>query len=398
MILPATLATVNALFTGRERAVAFAIWGSTFGVFGALGPLLGGLLTTDVSWRWAFLANLFIGAIVVAGILLVVPETSPRIRRIGLDLPGNLLAMLWFASVIFAPIESDTYGRWSAQSRFVLGGLAWPSKWPSPISFVCALGVASLTAFAFWERQRLRRGRPVLMDLSLFRVRSLSAGLGAILMVTLGEFGILFTLPFFFEGVLGYSALATGAIFLAIATGTLLAGGATPERAKSVGARGVARLGLALEVAGLAGPAASISPTVNVWLLVPWLLAYGAGLGMASALPGREAHAGSRAEPEMAPDAGSANQAGHGSKWLPDPVGAKRVVPVRTWAPPGSDHQVGRPPGWFGIGPPRASGLSPPTLCHSGWESSGSLHPHQVGALGALAQSAVRLLGSRGQS
>jgi MFS family permease len=69
MILPATLATVNVLFTGRKRAVAFAIWGSTIGAFGALGPLLGGLLTTDVSWRWAFLVNLFIGAIVIGGIL-----------------------------------------------------------------------------------------------------------------------------------------------------------------------------------------------------------------------------------------------------------------------------------------------------------------------------------------
>ena len=61
-------------------------------------------------------------------------------------------------------------------------------------------------------------------------------------MVSLGEFGILFILPFFFEGVLGYSALATGAVFLAIAVGTILAGGATPELARMVGARGVARL------------------------------------------------------------------------------------------------------------------------------------------------------------
>lgn len=287
MILPATLATVNALFSGRERALAFAIWGSTIGVFGALGPLLGGLLTTDVSWRWAFLVNLFIGAIVVAGVLLVVPETAERTRTGGLDVPGNLLAMVGFAAVIFALIEGDTYGWLTARGRIAIGGLQWPAAWPSPIPFIAAIGVVSLTAFVLWERGRLRRGRPVLMDLSLFGVRSFSAGLGAILMVSLGEFGILFILPFFFEGVLGYSALATGAIFLAIAVGTILAGGATPELARMVGARGVARLGLLLEALGLAGLALFISPVVTVWLLVPWLVAYGAGLGMASAqLPG----------------------------------------------------------------------------------------------------------------
>ncbi|MDA8115947.1 MAG: MFS transporter, partial [Actinomycetota bacterium] len=93
MILPATLSTVNAMFTGHERAIAFAIWGSTIGGFAALGPLAGGWLTTDFSWRWAFLVNLPIGAIVVIGILFFIPETSDPTTRRGLDVPGNALAV-----------------------------------------------------------------------------------------------------------------------------------------------------------------------------------------------------------------------------------------------------------------------------------------------------------------
>ena len=61
MILPATLSTVNSLFRGRERAIAFAIWGSTIGGMAAVGPFLGGVLTTDLSWRWAFLINVPLG-------------------------------------------------------------------------------------------------------------------------------------------------------------------------------------------------------------------------------------------------------------------------------------------------------------------------------------------------
>ncbi len=287
MILPATLATVNALFTGRERAIAFAIWGSTIGVFGALGPLLGGLLTTDVSWRWAFLVNLVVGAIIIVGILRVVPETSDRSARRGADLVGNGLVVLGFAALVFALIEGETYGWWSPSRRFAIGAVRWPAGWPSPIPLICAVGVASLAAFVLVELSRRRRGRAVLVDLSLFRIRSFSAGLGAIFMVSLGEFGILFVLPLFLEGVLGYSALGTGVVILAIALGTLLAGGATPELARAIGARGVARLGLLFETVGLVGLGLAVSPSVGVWALVPWLTAYGIGLGMASAqLPG----------------------------------------------------------------------------------------------------------------
>ncbi len=287
MILPATLATVNALFTGRERAIAFAIWGSTIGVFGALGPLFGGLLTTDVSWRWAFLVNLVIGAVVVAGIIGIVPETAEPTARRGVDVPGNVLAVVGFGGVVFALIEGSTYGWWSAVTRFRLGGLRWPAGWPSPIPVICAIGVISLIAFVALEAARARRGAAVLVDLALFRIRSFSAGLGAILMVSLGEFGILFVLPLFLEGVLGYSALHTGVVILAIAVGTLLAGGVTPQLASSIGARGVARLGLVFEAVGLVGLAVVVSPTVGAWALVPWLAAYGVGLGMASAqLPG----------------------------------------------------------------------------------------------------------------
>ena len=287
MILPATLATVNVLFTGKERAVAFAIWGSTIGVFGALGPLLGGLLTTDVSWRWAFLVNVFIGAIIVVGLVWFVPETSTPSARRGVDLAGNALVTAGFAGVVFALIEGGTYGWWTQSAHFAIGGLRWPAGWPSPISFICTIGGLSLLTFVLREARRRRRGRVVLVDLSLFAIRSFSAGLGAIFMVSLGEFGILFVLPLFLESVLGYSALHTGVVLLAIALGTLVAGGATPELARAVGARGVARLGLVFEVVGLVGLGVVVSTTVNVWVLVPWLAAYGIGLGMASAqLPG----------------------------------------------------------------------------------------------------------------
>ncbi|MEK9908056.1 MAG: MFS transporter, partial [Aquiluna sp.] len=73
MVLPTTLSLVNANFQGKERGIAFAVWGATIGGMVAVGPVLGGWLATDFTWRWAFLINLPLGIIILAGLLYFIP-------------------------------------------------------------------------------------------------------------------------------------------------------------------------------------------------------------------------------------------------------------------------------------------------------------------------------------
>jgi len=75
MVLPTTLSLVNANFQGRERGIAFAVWGSTIGGMVAVGPVLGGWLATDFTWRWAFLINVPLGLLIIFGLLLFVLES-----------------------------------------------------------------------------------------------------------------------------------------------------------------------------------------------------------------------------------------------------------------------------------------------------------------------------------
>src|SRR5450631_1408226 len=282
MILPATLSTANALFTGRERGIAFAIWGSTIGGMAAVGPVVGGYLTTYYSWRWAFLINIPIVLIVLVGALLWVPETRDEHVERGADILGVVLSVAGLGTVVFALIEGQRYGWWLATSPLTIGGFSWTwSISPVPVAF--ALGAVLLAAFVLVERARARSGKPALLDLSLLRIRSFRYGAIAALIVALGEFGMLFALPLFLQGALGYSALETGLLILALAIGTFLISGATPQLTQRLGARPVVRMGLFLEAVAITGLGFTISLTASAGVLAGWLFVYGAGVGMATA-------------------------------------------------------------------------------------------------------------------
>ena len=94
MTSPSTLSIVSGTFTGRARGVAFGIWGAIAGAAAALGPVLGGWLTTSFSWRWAFLVNLPVGVIAIAGSLFLIQESREVGRKISFDIPGILLVAL----------------------------------------------------------------------------------------------------------------------------------------------------------------------------------------------------------------------------------------------------------------------------------------------------------------
>ncbi len=272
MVLPSTLSTLNAMFTGRARGIAFAIWGSTIGGMAAVGPLLGGWLATDVSWRWAFWLNIPFGLLALYGISRTLDETRDTSLRRGADVPGVLLSSIGLAGIVFGLIEGDYYGWWRTED----GGL-------SPVPFALAGGVLLVVAFVVVERRRAAADRIVLVDLGLLGIRSFRFGVIAALIVALGEFGLLFTLPLLLQGALGYSALGTGWILLFLALGTFLVSGATPRLSARLGQTAVVRIGLGLEAVAIGGLALTMSLTVPAPVIAAWLFVYGVGVGMATA-------------------------------------------------------------------------------------------------------------------
>ena len=280
MILPTTLALLNANFQGRERGIAFAVWGSTIGGMAAIGPLLGGWLTEHATWRWAFGINVPVGALVIAGLLLFVAESSEAVTSAAqrLDLGGAALSILGFGALVFGLIEGRSYGWWTASddAPFALGSLS-----PVPLAFL--LAAAALICFVLLERARTAAGKGVILDLSLFAIPSFANGNVTALIVSFGEFGLILSLPLWFQNVLGYSAFQAGLALLPLALGSFLASGAVTSLAKTFSPVVIVRMGLGLEILSIAALALLIRPDSTAWLTSPILLFYGVGVGLATA-------------------------------------------------------------------------------------------------------------------
>ena len=282
LMLPTSLSLLNANFRGRDRGVAFGIWGATIGGTAALGPLLGGWLTTSYSWRWAFGINIPLGLLVIAGLLLLVPESKDPSGQRGADWFGAVLSAIGFGGIVFGLIEGRTYGWLATTKPLTIGSWSWPwSVSPVPVAFV--IGFAALSVFVAVERQRNRRGQVSMLDLNLFSIKSFRNGNIAAAIVSLGEFGILFSLPLWFQNVIGYTAFQTGLALLALAGGSFLASGLTAPIGRKRGTIFIVRLGIVLEIIGIAGLAIFLRPD-STWLTTtPLLLVYGIGVGFATA-------------------------------------------------------------------------------------------------------------------
>ncbi|WEG10268.1 DHA2 family efflux MFS transporter permease subunit [Microbacterium horticulturae] len=285
MIMPSTLSTVNATFRGKYRAAAFGVWGAVISGAAAVGPLAGGALTQYASWPWIFLVNLPLGALVFAAAIFTVRETKdPGVKKRGGDVLGAVFSAIGFAALVFVVIEGPDLGWWTPKEDFAILGFTWPATAPVslvvPLAVVAVLGIAG---FLVWEQQRARRGRPVLLDLTLFRLPTFSWGNLTAGTIAVGEFAIVFVLPLCLVNALGFDAMGAGLILAGMALGAFVSGALARHLARALGAPGVVIVGLVLEVIGVGTLALLLRPDSAGGVLAIPLVVYGLGLGLASA-------------------------------------------------------------------------------------------------------------------
>jgi len=282
IILPTSLAIINTYYHGRDRVVAFAIWGGAIGSIAALGPMVGAWLMTFHSWHWAFAINVPVGLSVFVASWFCIPGSRSRVKEKELDVRGALLITFALFAVVFAIIEGGRFGFLYQRQPFTAGSMTWPTSLPPITLLFLMMGIASFLAFLFVERSRLKQGKDVTLNLILFKSRSFTAGNIVAFVVSLGEFGLLFTLPLFLELVGGYDLLQAGVILFAIALGALIATLTGSFLCRLLGAKRTLQLGLVFEITGIAGLGIALTGTSTGWEIAPWLVAYGVGIGYAT--------------------------------------------------------------------------------------------------------------------
>ena len=258
LYLPAMQALIHGNFEGKAQVKVYALVGASAAIAAAVGPLLGGFLTTLLSWRVGFLLEAVIIAVVLAGSGLVrdVPYTGDR----GIDVVGSALSVLGMGSL-------------------VLGILAWQEGGDS-VAALLVLGLAGIAGLVYWLRRRKREGRPLLLAPGLFRIKLFSFGLtvGLLQQVALG--GLLIALPIYLQLDLGYNALQAGLslapLSLTVFAVALLAGRRAGRRRPS----SLIRAGFVLLSAGILLLVPFVPRVDTGWYLVVPLVLAGAGLGL----------------------------------------------------------------------------------------------------------------------
>lgn len=280
---PTSLSLLNDLYRGKARAIAFAIYGSVIGGMAAVGPVMGGWLTENFSWHWSFWINVPFSLLIVFGVLRFVPE-SKAVGDVGKpDYIGGILSAAGIAALIFALIEGRNYGWLVTKSDRSLFGIDFPENTTSPVAYAFAISVVSLVALYLVETRLSKKGSSPLIDFGLFRIKTFGLGSFAGLIISLGEFGLLFTLPLFMQSVLGWSAVGAGGILASLALGSFISAPIAGQLANKKSPRFVLQLGLVLEIIGIIGLSAMLSPTQSGWSIGAWLVVYGMGVGFATA-------------------------------------------------------------------------------------------------------------------
>lgn len=231
LLAPAAIATIIATFTdSNERAKAFGVFGAIGASAGALGLLLGGVLTDYVSWRWCMYVNVAFAVIALVGaVTLMTNNTNPDKPR--LDLLGTALATAGLFGLVFGASKAETDG------------------WGSAISFT-PLIVGGLILLAFLVSQR--RAAYALMPLHVVRDRNRGSGLLVLFLATMAIFSMFLFLTYYFQAVLGYSPVKTGLAFLPLPLAIVISASVTQGGLVSrFPSRAFFGLGLLLSMVGM---------------------------------------------------------------------------------------------------------------------------------------------------
>jgi EmrB/QacA subfamily drug resistance transporter len=301
LVIPAIAALVAANYEGKDRAFAYGIIGGVAGAAIAVGPVIGGFVTTYFSWRYVFVGEV----VIVIAILLVRKRmhAAPRpAHPPQLDVVGAALSAVGLGLIVFGILQSSKWGWITPIDAPTINGNEITPLGFSLVPFLIVGGIFLVWFFAMWEERQERLGRDTLLERALLSIRTLRAGLATLMSQQLVLMGTFFVLPVYLQVVLGLDAFETGKRLLPMSVTMLIAALSGPRLVTHIGARTIVRIGLVAMVVAALVLVGTIDVALNETAFKLSLGLFGVGAGllmsqlgnviMSSAPPGKTNEAG----------------------------------------------------------------------------------------------------------
>ncbi len=265
-IIVMVLSTVTVLFSEEERPRAIGLWGAANFIGLPLGPILGGWMLTNIWWGWIFLMNVPVALLGIVAVFALVPESKAP-KAPGIDVIGVVLSSAGLIGLMYGIVAAGDNG-WSSASAIV----------------PAVIGLGILAAFVLWERRVARQpGLQPLVDLDLFRSRSFFWGIVLTAFGVFGLFGVMFSMPQYFQAVMGVDPQGSGFRLLPMIAGMVLGAVPADRIVARIGSKLTVVAGFAIIIGGLAIGSTLTDRSGDAFIAAfTFVAGLGAGLGFAT--------------------------------------------------------------------------------------------------------------------
>ncbi|WP_435358493.1 MFS transporter [Haloarchaeobius sp. DFWS5] len=279
ILLPLSYAILPLVYRETtERALAFGILTGVQAAAAAVGPIVGGTLTTFFTWRWGFGLEALIA---VPTFLLALRLTEHRPEPDGsIDGVGAALSVTGLSLVTIGVLLSGHYGWWKALRPVEIAGTEVSLLGLSPTPILVAAGIALLVGFVHWQYKQVRVGGPTLVRTSLFGNGGYLGGLSTYFIAWVALGGILFVVPVFLQGGLGYNAFQTGIALLPFSMAVFAVSLGTARLTATLGGKRLIQAGILIVAVGLALLYTASAPSMTLVDMALPMLVQGVGIGL----------------------------------------------------------------------------------------------------------------------
>lgn len=279
LMLPNVSTIIKANITGVERGKAFGAMAGINALAMAVGPLIGGFLTTFFSWRWAFRLEVF----VLLGVLLlsnIIPKDRMLNKRPKLDKIGVFLQATAMLAIVSSTLLIADYGLFLAKQPFMIGNIAFAPFGLSIVPFVFIFGLVALILFAQWEKRISKQGKDALVNLDLFKIGNFIKSLNLHFIQVALVAGTTFSVPLFLQVTFGLNAFETGFILLGFSLGLIITAIGASKRALHILPKKKVEWGFGLSIVGLVLMMIYMHAGESPIGLLPGIFVFGMGLGL----------------------------------------------------------------------------------------------------------------------